>query len=373
MINTSPNKSLAKAQGAAALIMTVILIVISTLIMIFAANFGMMQEKTTANVNRNNEAYEAAEAGLEFGINYLKVNETTILAGPVAGFIPPYSDSNTTNVTLANGSQFSVVYTNPVANDLTLIQITSTGRNSEGSSTRVVSQLVKYGSVLFSPANSPIVSQGQVSMTGNANITNTEFDTTIQSASSVSLSGSAQTILNSGVSSTSTAQASDIQSNNTSLGNMTQSDFFATYFGDTSAAVKNKMQHVYTNNTNTNYSSQLNGMNGTSIWIDQTGGTATINGNTTIGTAENPVLLIVNGSLSVSGNLTIYGYIFVFGENIIDSFSGNVSIHGAIASTVNLSMSGNIEVTYNSSVINNLQGLSSMRYYAKVPGSWKDF
>jgi len=371
MINLFHKKSV-RRQGAATLIVTVVLLVLSTLIIIFSANYGIMQSKTISNVDRNSQAFEAAEAGLEFGINYLRDNQTTVLATPVNGFIS-FSNGSTTNVALANGSRFSVVYTNQIANDYTLITITSTGTNSEGTATRVVSQKVKFGSILFSPATAPIVSQGQITMTGNATITNTQYNTTIQSASTVSITGSGHTVLSSGTSSTAGNMQGDIQQNNTTLSNMTQSDFFATYFGNTTDVVKSQMQHVYSNSSSTNYSGQLNGLSGTSIWIDQTGGTASISGNTTIGTPQNPVLLVVNGGLSVSGNLTVYGYIFVFGENVIDSFTGNVTINGGIASTVALSMSGNIAVNYNSSTISNLQNLPAMRYYAKVPGTWKDF
>lgn len=374
MTNSSPKfKQLIKHPGAVTLIITVVLLVLSTLIIIFAANFGMLQEKSTANITRNNEAYNAAEAGLEFGINYLKDNSTIIIATAASGFIPPYSDANTTNVTLSNGSKFTVVYTNPVANNFNLIKVTSTGTNSEGSSTRVVSQLMQFGSVLFSPPSIPIVSQGTINVTGNSTITNTYSPTTIQAAGAVNLTGNAKTVVSSGTSSTSSVHGADIQSNNTALGNLSQSDFFATYFNSSSTNVRSQMENVYTNNTSTNYSSTLNGKTGTTIWIDQTAGTATINGNTTIGSASDPVLLIVNGSLSVSGNLTVYGYIFVFGDNVLDTFTGNVNITGGIASAVNISMLGNISVTYNPTVINTLQNLPSIKYYAKVPGTWKDF
>ncbi len=69
-------------------------------------------------------------------------------------------------------SKFSIVYTNPVANNYTIIQITSTGTSADGTATRVVSQQVEYGSLLFSPPQLPLVSKGSVSISGNAGITN---------------------------------------------------------------------------------------------------------------------------------------------------------------------------------------------------------
>lgn len=360
-------------SGAATLIMTVILLVVSSLIIIFAANFSMIQEKATNNAMQNNQAFAAAEAGMEFGIAYLNKNATTILASPVSGFIPAYSDSNTTNVTLANNSKFSVVYTNPIANNYNLILITSTGVSQNGGSSRVISQRVQFGSLLVTPGNAPLVTQGTVTLSGNSDVANTYSNTTITSGSSVSISGSSSTTVSSGTGSTAGSIKSDVQSNNTTIANMSQSDLFATYFGNTSNGVKGAMAHVYSNSSSTNYSSTLNNMTSTSIWIDQVGGTASINGNTTIGSATHPVLLVVNGDFSLSGNVTIYGYIFVFGTNTIDSISGNVTINGAISATGNLTMSGSSELTYAPDVLSNLQNTPSMRYYAKVPGTWRDF
>jgi hypothetical protein len=154
---------------------------------------------------------------------------------------------------------------------------------------------------------------------------------------------------------------------------MSQSDFFATYFGAPSDAIQGSVAHYYNNSASTNYSGTLAGMTGTSIWIDQIGGTATINGSITIGTADNPVLLIVNGNLSLSGNVTINGFVFVIGTNDITSLTGNVTINGGMATTDTLNMTGSIQLVYNSTIIDNLQNQSSMLYYAKVPGSWKDF
>ncbi len=362
-----------KRKGAATLIMTVVLLAVSTLIIIFASNYSMMQEKTTANLTENTMAFAAAEAGIEFGINYLNKNSALILAGPVSGFIPPYSDSNTTNVTFTNNSKFTVVYTNPVANNLTRIKITSTGVSGTNAATKVMSQEVQKGSILFSPGNTPLVAKGAVNMSGSSTIVNLTNPSSIQSGGVVSMSGSSSTILSTGPSSSSGNIQSDIQANNSTLSSMSSSDFFSTYFGKTSNQVKSSMLNVYSNSTNTNYSSTLNGKTGTTIWIDQLAGTASISGNTTIGSAANPVLLVVNGDLKLSGNVTIYGYVFVLGTNDIDSITGNLQITGGIASTGSLLMSGSSTLSYNPTVISNLQNSPALNYYAKIPGTWKDF
>src|SRR5438445_12570598 len=56
--------------GAITIILTVILFVMATLIILFAASYGMMQEKTSTNSYTSAQAYEAAEEGMEYAINY---------------------------------------------------------------------------------------------------------------------------------------------------------------------------------------------------------------------------------------------------------------------------------------------------------------
>jgi hypothetical protein len=79
----------------------------------------------------------------------------------------------------------------------------------------------------------------------------------------------------------------------------------------------------------------------------------------------------VNGNFDLSGNVTIYGVVFVIGSATTD-IVGNSSITGGIISVGDLNIRGNTVLTYNSSVLTTIQNTIST-YYAKVPGSWRDF
>lgn len=369
MINLFPNNKCTTMRGAATLIITVILLVTSTMIIIFAANQGKILQKLSANQSRNAQAFQAAEAGLEYGLSYLKQNSATILANPSGGYIQPFSNSSTTNVTLANNSKYSIVYTNPIANNYTIIKITSTGVSDDNTSTRIVSQEVAFGSLLATIPSTPITSKGAVSITGNSTIANPSGAIAIASAANVSFGGSGTTVTTLG-----TGNAGSVQQNVNSLSSTSQNDFFATYFGTNTNSVKAKVANYYTSSSNTNYSATLNGMTGTSIWIDQlSGSTTTINGNTTIGSAANPVMLIINGNFAVSGNVVIYGFVYVIGSTGINTLTGNTQIIGGLVTTDALNITGNINVTYNTTVLNNLKNQGAISYYAKIPGSWKDF
>lgn len=361
-----------KRQGAATLIMTVILLVSITLIVIFAAKYSVTQQKIISNGNRNQQAFEAAETGLEFGLSYLRQNSATILATKVSGYVQPYSDSNTTNVTLANGSKYSIVYSNPVANNYTLILITSTGTSDDGSATHTVSQQVQFGSILGTSPTNSLTAKGNVSLTGNSEIINTVNNHTVASGGNTSLGGSATTVTSGGTSSTASVMKSDIQQNVSSISSQSDADFFSTYFGLSQATVKSNANYTYSNVGD--YSATLSGKTGSVIWIDQTDGNqATISGNVTIGSAASPNIIIVNGSLKLSGSAIIYGLVYVIGGETTDStVTGNTAINGALISSFNLDLKGSTAITYNSTILNSIKN-SVGNYWAKVPGTWKDF
>lgn len=378
MINLFPNyqnkQRMFREQGGATFLIAIILLVVSTMIVIFAANIGRNYDKLVANQARSKEAYEAAEAGFEFGINYLKKQATTITANPVSGHIN-YSDSSTTNITLSNNSRYTVVYTNPIANNYNLILVTATGTNADNTATRVIQQQIQSQSILSNFGTNALTSKGVVNVGGNGIINNTLTNQTIETGLGVVISGSGSTIISTGTGSNASTMGSDVQQNSTTLANMSESDFFSSFFGTTNtASVQSQMANYFSNSTDTNYNSTLSGKEGTSIWIDQTAGsTATINSNTTIGSAANPVLLVVNGNLSISGNVTIYGFVYILGSSGISTLSGNITITGGLASTSDITISGNSSLTYDQTVLNNLTSNNALKYYAKVSGTWRDY
>lgn len=365
-------RSLRNLHGAVMVIMTLILMLLSTMIIIFAANYGTLQSKSISNIQRQRQAFEAAQAGLEFGVNYLQQNNTTILANPVSGYILPYTDSNLTNVPLANNSSFTVTYSNPVANNYDLIKISSTGTSDDGTATDTVSQLVEFGSLLLNIPTIPVTVKGLITMGNNAEIINTYNNFTITAGLSISLDKKAVTILASGVSSKKKKLQSDVTENDATLAGTSSNDLFISYFGLPESIVQSSSSKYYSNTSDTNYSTLLNGEQGSSIWIDQSSGTATINGSTIIGTSTNPVILIIKGTPTFGDNTIIYGFVYI-DNPLIAQLQGNFLLVGGIAATGDINIIDSAQIMYSPFVLQNLQNVNTMKYFAKIPGSWKDF
>ncbi len=67
-----------------------------TVVTLFSAKFGVMQQKITGNQYRAQQAFEAAEAGLEYGLNYLDKNSATVIIDSNSdGYIDNYTSTNT--------------------------------------------------------------------------------------------------------------------------------------------------------------------------------------------------------------------------------------------------------------------------------------
>ena len=100
--------------------------------------------------------------------------------------------------------------------------------------------------------------------------------------------------------------------------------------------------------------------------------------NTQIGTPTDPVLLVVAGDITLTGNDNVYGLLFVFDEDLTDAtipelrFGGNKQFYGAIVAegTVDLG-AGTYQIVYSDKVLSNI--FNKKQTLARVPGTWADY
>ena len=387
-----------KQRGYAVLAMTLVVLLSVTLLAIFLTKYIVSDHHGVQNTYRAQQAHQAAQAGLEYAIKYAETNKDTI------------SDGQALTGTLTNSATYSAVI-NFIGGTNETLHIVSTGTSADSVATKVIGRWIKWyesaGSVAMQV---PLLVKGTVTMSGNTEITNLENNNTIDTgAGAVSFSGNAETVISSGTGSDSSGIGADINLNNTTLSGYSDAQFEQSILGVTITSLFNSLSGAatitYTNTGNTNYNSELDNVTGQTIYLNQNGGTAEINGNTDIGTPGSPVTIVVNGSISIQGNAVIYGDIVVTGNASLQGNTdiagdvvvagdmslqgnteiegltlasgdvdtqGNLEIEGGLAIGGTYTASGNTEIEYDSI---NLTGgvVVSGSYYGAISGSWKDY
>lgn len=348
-------------------ILTIVFVLLGTisLLVLFVANAGIIGAHVIANEYQTQQAFEAAAAGMDYGVVYLQENSNSIIADSDAdGTI----NTNSFSQTLSDGSNFTLSYTNPVANDFTLIEITVVGTSADSNASRQMKQLVKFVSFgeYFTPL--PLVTKGYVEITGSALVRNLVTPTTIWSGSNIDFQGAGHTESNDGSGSSKSYTHTDVVPNYSALGGLSNDVFFTNFFGVSAETVKSSANSYFSSNDTKIYNSELEGKQGELIWIDQTGGDAKITSAVQIGSQANPVILVVNGDFKTSGSPVIYGFIYVTGNL---ELTGNEQINGGIIANGEAKLDGSSEVIYNATVLDNVR--NSFGLFNIVPGSWKDF
>lgn len=351
-----------KQLGATTLVITVIIVSVISLMLLYQANFNVMQQRTANNVFSERQAEQAAEAGLEYAFAYLVTNSAVVLASPTSGLIN-FAIGPTS---LSNGASYSVTIRNPTALDYSLLNVVSTGTSADAQVTRTVRQQA------FSVSNTITTSalvRGAISMVGGSTLTNTVTNMNIQAGGALTLNNGAATYTSSGLTSSQGNIKSDIQQNQSSLSSLSDSAFFQQVFGTTQQTAQTQATASGTNYNNSvsggDYSQTLKNKTGSVIYINQSN--VTLGQGVTIGSSANPVTIITTGALTIANGVTINGMVYSAGSM---SLAGGARINGGIAAGGAMSISNGFQLTFRE--VPKLAGGGSTSY-VKVAGSWRDF
>ncbi len=376
MTNICPKFTFKPQQhGYVVLGVSLILLAVVTLIALFSGQALSTEAKIQNNTFRAQQAFDAAQAGLEYGINYAQTNKATITTGQVLA------------ATQADGSTYSAVL-NFVGGNNNTLNIVSTGSSPDGTATRIIMQVVMAVSGSGSIPPGPVISVGSMNMTNSAVVTNKFGTTSIATGGTVSLVNSSETVLASGVSSTAGNIKSDIVQHDAALTGMSSATLQTTYLGEAITSFASVANTTYTGSGTTNYSSKLSGVDGKIIYINQGGtGTAQIVNSVTVGTTASPTTLVVNGNVTLTNSITFNGNIYATGTVTLTNsvtvngyvFGGagvslvnSSGVNGAVVSGGTVSAATNSTfITYSPTILNanNTTGGSN---YGKVNGSWQD-
>jgi len=218
--------------------------------------------------------------------------------------------------------------------------VPATGFSFQLGSTTVTPSVVVGGNL--SVANNAIIQNGSATAQSN-NFSGSN----LISGGPTSINNSAITQINSSsgpvTSSTSSGLAGDVMANAA----ITPAAMFALFFNQSESTVQAGANQSFN-------SSNINGAVGQTIWVT---GALNLASGTTVGSPSSPVILIVNGNVTLNG-ATIYGFLYVAGGNGLTT-NGTSSIIGSLAVEGATNLNGNTTVTYNSAILSQLNTLNS--------------
>jgi hypothetical protein len=409
-------------RGAASLVVVVILMAVMVVAIAFTNRSLVVETKTSANQYRYTLAMQAAEAGLEWATAMLNKPETintscqTSTAAGAARFRKKYLeiDADTGAVTLlpaaaatpvhaactanqtgpgwtcncpaagtapnpgaavpASGFQpsFAVTFeTSPTTGTIRLVSygctspITSSTCDGDAAATVTVSLGAVSG--LSTPPAAPLTARGTVSI-GNAalgviNGDPTTNGITINAGMGINASNVRITTV------PGTPPASTLVGNDASLRETTEDQMFATFFGMSKDAYKNlpSVTKLACPCTETTIRDAYN-TGARQLWLE---GNLTMNANLTIGSVDEPVLLVTNGNIEMRGDLEVFGLMYSTAITWDNTGGGSALLRGAAISEGNYEGNGTPDYYYDPNVLKKLRFEASS--YSRIPGSWRDF
>ncbi len=406
--------------GAATLVVTVVVLLVSTIMITFANRSIIFDIRSSANEARYREAFAAAEAGLDFASQRFAANfRASYNASDATSLTSIVSAAQVSTLTKADGelagsgeSGFSVSVTasGQVVNGVPIYTVTSTGKSADGTGTAVLSRQFSMVKALSgSTPNVPVVVGGVVGAGGNFNIVaNPNGGNTfgapisIWSNNSISVSSSSATCQlqfyaggqcsnpsgNSENISRGTNPATAITAYSSTYPDMLPNsasfpaDLFKFMFGLSKANWQEKMAQVQAydqvkSNCSNLATAGVNAGAAFPIWWIR--GDCDLNGGV-IGSTANPVILVVDdGEFKGAGNTQINGLVYLFDNPSSTStpsaaLSGTMEIVGSLVSDVGgNAMSGSYSVKYNPDVISSFDNNGNQFSFSYVPNSWRDF
>nr|WP_286240310.1 hypothetical protein [Neptuniibacter halophilus] len=375
----------------------VVLLVVILGISFYTSETVIMEKKVVGNEYRAKQAFHAAQAGVDYGIAYARIG----LDQDDDGVLDLSGASGATE-SIGVG-EFSVTLSDiSSAADMSLIQVESIGESDDGNISRTISVLIGEVPLLPNPPDLPIVARGYVDATGNLNVYNLFTNLNIWSGDSISSWGSADTYIrdpswndsggwtsgnlgdyiettyydnglsfdivndiDSISSTTKNTTGPDVIDGDTNLSSSTPEEFIQNFFGKTldeltEAATLKMTGNELKASTSAQISGNLIYLTDAKLNGDPSGGT--------IGTRENPVVLVTDGDLQITGGPTIYGVVVA---RRVDKVAGTMTVVGGIVSENELDMgTGTANVYYDESTIENTSKLKTMQV---IRGSWKDW
>lgn len=405
-LSAPPNQT-----GVVTLLTAVVLMLAVFGITFYLSEVVINEKRSIANQIRGKQAFYAAQAGIERGVQM-----TLDGASPVC----PLASA------ALNTGSFEVCVT--LSDDI--YQIESTGLSADNSVSRTLTQSIAKLPNDSAPPNVPVVARGTVNIGGNAKITNNLSDITVWSGGEFDPGGgnsSFDTYINvdgqdNVLSTTGTTRGPDIIDNDQNLAQPTVSDpavaksnimqaFFdiasvseignldstlsfqeakdefgtgllskltdgyvylapGTASGLTSSSVQNNQllesEDFDDYAANCGDSSQCN-TDEILEFVDVADGGGG-NTSTILGTPDDPIILAIDDDFSFTSNLVVFGILLVDGS--ITNLNGGVTVFGGVVSLEDSDLTGGPQIYLDKTIIQNSMPNEN---FGPVKSSWKDW
>jgi Tfp pilus assembly protein PilX len=411
-------------RGAAALIVVVVLFFILALVTAYAGRNLIFEQRTSINNQRATQAFEIAEAGLETAVGLLSTGRVDAACQPTtstaeASFRQRHLtlDAVSGLYTLSGGQAVlrptcillpgSVSCSCPAAGAPALLEpvglapafqlqfqsvaqpglvrVVSRGCSSIGTQCYAasakgtadamaeVSVLLGLNSALATPPSAAITARGTVNLNGAAvTVSNADVPTggiTIDAGGAVSNSADARLSSLPG-----SPGEMSIRSPDPSLSTLTADRMFTSLFGMSRATYRTQpavVRVTCSGSCDAAIATAISANPGRVVWVQ---GPASIDSNLVLGSLAEPVMLVLQGNLTVSANLQLAGVLYLHdtsGSNVWNTSAGSTLINGAVVAEGNLSILGTPTVVFNPDVLRTIN--TTQGSLVRVPGSWRDF
>ncbi len=374
MSNRSSITGKLSQRGSATLVISVSLLLAITVMIFFIARTNLMEQRIAANDYRSEQAFEAAEAGIEYAIGRINKetplnvtdtdNDTAIEFACTAGDAPGEGPCSVT--TPGSNATARIALKAITAGNPNTIDIESTGFSDDLAASRKVMMQVAWVPLVGNLPPYPVVTRKEVKLNGTASVTNPP-------------NTSAQKCIWSGKNAPALASGCQTDKDHAGLENASRDNFFTNFFLLSKTRFKSRSRVIdRTSNGGTNYSAKLNDAYTTDsarvIWIDgQTEDIVIDNSHGDLGTAGDPVVLIIDNfdDFLIKDNVTIHGLVYVAGK--WDNVGDTATINGIALVEDDAKIGGGFLVNYDTDSGGVIDRLPNVGDYARIPGSWRDF
>lgn len=417
-----------RLERGVATVPVVLILLLGLAIMGLYANRGLVfEQRTAANQARATQAFEIAEAGLGWALAMLNApaaigadcgadasgtqtfRDRLLAFDNASGLVAPRADSAHPGSTLRAacvftatglrcscptsgyptfdgtdiGENFLVAFEAPSPARPGVVRITATGCTSTGvaakdpaclpggsgsSDARArVTALHGLLPLLGTAPAAPVTLVGNVTWQGSGaavGIFNTDAQTqgvTIRAGGSVDASKARVTSL------PGTPAATSIVTNDGALSGLTSAQLFTGFFGMGKEAWRGLATEIACAGNCTAALEAAVSAGARAVWVE---GDLELQGDGTLGSASAPVVIVVNGRMTMRGTVDIHG--LVYAADWDNSGGGSALLRGAAVSEAGFTANGSADFYYDPQVLQALtQGGAGP--FVRLPGSWRDY